>query len=152
AFGMRSPSGLGANREGDMFFTDQQGTWVPATPVYHLRPGVFYGNQESLSTQDLPDAPFRLSSVPPVNVPYPEALAATPEFVPPAVWLPYGKMGRSGTDIQLIDAEGRFGPFDGQLLVGEFTNVGINRVFLEKVGGEYQGACFPFLEGFPSAV
>lgn len=152
AFGMRSPSGLGANREGDMFFSDQQGTWIPTTPIYHLRPGVFYGNQESLGTLELPDAPFQMSSVPKPNQPYPKALQSSPEFVPPAVWLPYNKMGRSATDIQVIDEEGRFGPFDGQLLVGEFTNSSVNRVFLEKVGGEYQGACFPFLEGFPAAV
>ncbi|HRQ90629.1 MAG TPA: hypothetical protein PLA50_17685, partial [Bacteroidia bacterium] len=62
------------------------------------------------------------------------------------------KMGRSATDIQVIDQGGKFGPFDGQLLVGEFTNSAVNRVFLEKVGGEYQGACFPFLDGFPAAV
>ncbi|NLT69537.1 MAG: hypothetical protein GXX91_02435 [Verrucomicrobiaceae bacterium] len=152
SLGMRSPSGLGANRDGEMFFTDQQGTWIPATPVYHLRPGVFYGNQESLPSLDHPDAPFRMKTIPPVNVPYPEALASCPEFVPPAVWLPYNKMGRSATDIQLIDEEGRFGPFDGQLLVGEFTNAAVNRVFLEKIGGQYQGACFPFLEKFPAAV
>lgn len=152
ALGMRSPSGLGANREGDVFFSDQQGTWIPATPIYHLRPGVFYGNQESLPSLELPDAPFHLTKVPVSNVPYPEALASSPEFVPPAVWLPYNKMGRSGTDIQVIDAGGRFGPYDGQLLVGEFTNAAVSRVFLEKVGGEYQGACFPFLGGFPAAV
>lgn len=152
AFGMRSPSGLGANLAGDMFFSDQQGTWIPATPVYHLRPGVFYGNQESLESQKLKGAPFQISKVPPANVPYPEALASTPEFVPPAVWLPYNKVGRSATDLQVIDAGGKFGPFDGQFLVGEFTNAAISRVFLEKVGGEYQGACFPFLDGFASAV
>jgi len=150
--GMRSPSGLGANLAGDMFFSDQQGTWIPATPVYHLRPGVFYGNQESLASLDLPDAPFRLTKTPKAGVPYPEALASSPEFVPPAVWLPYNKMGRSATDIQVIDQDGKFGPYDGQLLVGEFTNSAVNRVFLEKVGGEYQGACFPFLAGFPAAV
>ena len=152
AFGMRSPSGLGANLAGDMFFTDQQGTWIPATPIYHLRPGVFYGNQESLESQKLEGAPFALSSVPPANVPYPKALASTPEFVPPAVWLPYNKVGRSATDLQVIDAKGKFGPFDGQFLVGEFTNAAISRVFLEKIDGEYQGACFPFLDGFASAV
>jgi hypothetical protein len=152
ALGMRSPSGLGANQEGDMFFSDQQGNWVPATPIHHLRKGVFYGNQEALATRDLPGSPVKMDLPPPANVPYPEALRSTPAFVPPAVWLPYNKMGRSGTDIQLIDCEGKFGPFDGQLLVGEFTNSGINRVFLEKVDGEYQGACFPFLSGFPSAV
>lgn len=152
SLGMRSPSGLGANREGDMFFTDQQGTWIPATPVYHLRPGVFYGNQESLGSLEAQGAPFILTKTPEVNRPYPEALASSPEFVPPAVWLPYNKMGRSATDIQLINQQGSFGPFDGQLLVGEFTNSAVNRVFLEKVGGEYQGACFPFLEKFPAAV
>lgn len=152
ALGMRSPSGLGRNREGDVFFTDQQGTWIPATPIYHLRPGVFYGNQESLASLDSPDAPFQMSKIPEANIPYPEALAMSPEFVPPAVWLPYNKMGRSATDLELIETDGKFGPFDGQFLVGEFTNSAISRVFLEKVDGEYQGACFPFLDGFPSAV
>ncbi|MDB4472867.1 hypothetical protein N9078_01470, partial [bacterium] len=37
ALGMRSPSGMGANLKGDLFFSDQQGTWIPATPIYHLR-------------------------------------------------------------------------------------------------------------------
>jgi len=152
SLGMRSPSGLGANLEGDMFFSDQQGTWIPATPVYHLRPGVFYGNQESLASLKSPEAPFQMTVVPKPNQPYPKALEESPEFVPPAVWLPYNKMGRSATDIQVIDQGGKFGPFDGQLLVGEFTNAAVNRVFLEKVGGEYQGACFPFLGGFPAAV
>jgi hypothetical protein len=152
SFGMRSPCGLGANREGDMFFSDQQGTWIPATPIYHLRPGVFYGNQESLGTLKSPGAPFQMSSIPKPNQPYPKALESCAEFVPPAVWLPYNKMGRSATDVQVIDQDGKFGPFDGQLLVGEFTNSAVNRVFLEKVDGEYQGACFPFLQGFPAAV
>lgn len=151
AFGMRSPSGLGANREGDMFFSDQQGTWIPATPVYHLRPGVFYGNQESIPAKESV-VPFTLTKVPGANQLYGDALAETPEFVPPAVWLPYNKMGRSATDIELIDQDGKFGPFDGQLLVGEFTNSSVNRVYLEKVNGQYQGACFPFLSGFPAAV
>lgn len=152
AAGMRSPCGLGANWEGDMFVSDQQGTWVPATPIHHLRRGVFFTNPEGIASQSRPESPLQLSAEVPENLPYPEALARLPEMVPPAVWLPYNKMGRSATDIQVIDQEGRFGPFDGQLLVGEFTNAGINRVFLEKVDGEYQGACFPFLSGFPAAV
>ncbi len=152
AAGLRSPCGLGANRDGDMFVSDQQGTWVPATPIHHLRRGVFYTNPDGIASQELPGSPLRLSRKVPSGVTYPEALAAVPEMVPASVWLPYNKMGRSATDIQLIDAGGAFGPFDGQLLVGEFTNSAINRVFLEKVDGEYQGACFPFLDGFPAAV
>ncbi len=152
ALGMRSPCGLGANLAGDMFFSDQQGTWIPATPIYHLRPGVFYGNQDSLPSLKEAGAPFRMANSPTAGVRYPDAIASAEEFVPPAVWLPYNKMGRSATDIQVIDQSGKFGPFDGQLLVGEFTNSAINRVFLEKVEGQYQGACFPFLQGFPAAV
>jgi len=151
SFGMRSPCGLGVNREGDAFFSDQQGTWIPATPIHHLREGVFYGNQESAETLKLPGAPFAMR-MPGANRPYPEALASSERFVPPAVWLPYNKMGRSATDLERIEAGGKFGPFDGQFLVGEFTNAAISRVFLEKVGGQYQGACFPFLGNFPSAV
>ncbi len=152
SLGMRSPSGMGANRDGDMFYSDQQGTWIPATPIYHLRPGVFFGNQESLPSLELADAPFKMSKIPEPNQPYPDAVKSSPEFTAPAVWLPYNKMGRSATDIQVIDENGKFGPFDGQMLIGEFTNSSVNRVFLEKVNGEYQGACFPFLDGFPAAV
>ena len=150
--GMRSPCGLGAGPGGDMFCVDQQGTWIPATPVYHLRKGAFFLNPEGIAPQSLPDSPVKLSKSVPAKVPYPEAVRTLPEMRPPAVWLPYNKMGRSGTDLVLCDAGGKFGPFDGQLLVAEFTDAKIGRVFLEKVGGEYQGAAFPFLDGFASGI
>ena len=66
--------------------------------------------------------------------------------------VPYRKVGQSPTDIVLDNTGGKFGPFSGQLFIGEFTLSSMSRVFLEKVGGEYQGACFPFREGFASAV
>lgn len=43
--GMRSPCGLGANSAGDMFCVDQQGTWIPSTPIYHLRQGAFFSTR-----------------------------------------------------------------------------------------------------------
>jgi hypothetical protein len=152
AAGLRSPCGLGANSAGDMFCVDQQGTWVPATPVFHLRKGIFMLNPEGLGSQKLPASPLKMMEKLPSGLLYPEALKAVPEMVPPAVWLPYNKAGRSGTDLVLCDAGGKFGPYDGQMLVAEFTDAKINRVFLEKVGGEYQGAVFPFLKGFASGI
>lgn len=152
AAGLRSPCGLGANLAGDMFCVDQQGTWIPTTPIYHLRKGVFFLNPEGIASQERPEAPLKLSAPVPSKVPYPAALRALPEMVPPAVWLPYNKMGRSGTDLAVSAADGKFGPFDGQLFVGEFTDAKVGRVFLEKVDGEYQGAAFPFLSGFASGV
>jgi glucose/arabinose dehydrogenase len=150
--GLRSPCGLGANAAGDMFCVDQQGTWIPSTPLYHLRKGVFFLNPEGIASQDQPGSPLKLSAAVPNKVPYPAALKALPEMVPPAVWLPYNKVGRSGTDLAVCPAGGKFGPFDGQLLVGEFTDAKVSRVFLEKIEGEYQGAAFPFLAGFASGV
>ncbi len=150
--GLRSPCGLGTNAAGDMFCVDQQGTWIPSTPIYHLRKGAFFLNPEGIASQERPDSPLKLSAPVPNKVPYPVALRALPEMVPPAVWLPYNKMGRSGTDLAVRAAGGKFGPFEGQFFVGEFTDAKVGRVFLEKVDGEYQGAAFPFLSGFASGV
>lgn len=154
--GMRSPCGLGTDAEGEPFFTDQQGEWIPANSLHHLVEGAFYGNPVGLEPAwrdasllgEMPrDIAQRLN-----GLPYPEALKIHPALRPPAVWFPYRKMGQSRTDIVCDTTEGRFGPFAGQLFVGEFTQSRIGRVFLEKVNGRYQGACFPFVRGFPAAV
>ncbi len=44
------------------------------------------------------------------------------------------------------------GPFQGQLFVGDQGQSKIMRVFLENVKGVYQGAVFPFREGFASGI
>jgi glucose/arabinose dehydrogenase len=150
--GMRSPSGLGMNQEGDVFFTDQQGDWIPAGSLHQLREQVFYGHPDSLDSLALPGAPTLEVPRVPANQPFPQAVAQLPALAAPAVWFPYKKAGQSATDIVCDTTEGGFGPFSGQLFVGEFTLSAIHRVFLEKVNGVYQGACFPFREGFASAV
>ena len=150
--GMRSPSGVGANREGDMFYTDQQGNWVGTNTLHHMRRGAFFHHPEALASMNQPGSPIHGIQSIPGGLPFPEAVKRLPQLRPPAVWFPYKKVGQSVTDIMLDDSGGRFGPFDGQLFIGEFTLSSINRVFLERVDGEYQGACFPFREGFASAV
>lgn len=150
--GMRSPAGLGANAAGDMFYTDQQGNWVATNSLHHLRPGVFFHHAEALASMNEPGSTIKSVEKVPAGVPLPEAMMQFPQLRPPAVWFPYKRAGQSPTDIMLDTSDGKFGPFSGQFFVGEFTQAGVNRVFLEKVGGEYQGACFPFRSGFASAV
>ena len=150
--GMRSPSGLGCNLSGDVFYSDQQGNWVATNSLHHLRSGAFYHHPESLASVDQPGATLEPVAEIPDGLPFPEAVKKLSILKPPAVWLPYKKVGQSATDIMADASEGKFGPFAGQLFVGEFTQSSINRVFLEKIDGEYQGACFPFREGFASAV
>lgn len=149
--GMRSPSGLGMNKEDDVFYTDQQGNWVPTNNLHHIRRGVFHGHPDSLKDCARPEAPLQRPAMV-ENVPIPEAARRIPNFVLPAVWFPYRKMGMSATDVVMDRTGGRFGPFGDQLFVGDFTLSLVMRVWLEKVGGEYQGACFPFREGLDSAA
>ncbi len=150
--GMRSPSGLGINAEGDAFYTDQQGNWVPTNALSHMRAGVFHGYVDALKHTDLPGATFEYGGPVPQGLSFPEAARQIPPLKLPAIWFPYRKVGMSATDVVLDSTGGRFGPFAGQLFVGDFTLSLISRVYLEKVNGEYQGACFRFREGFESAV
>ncbi len=150
--GMRSPSGLGINREGDVFYTDQQGSWVATNSLHHMREGAFFHHAEALASMNLPGSPIGGIETIPDGLPIPDAVEKMPHMKPPAVWFPYRKAGQSTTDILLDASDGAFGPFDGQFFVGEFTLASIHRVFLEKIDGEYQGACFPFRRGFASAV
>ncbi len=150
--GMRSPCGIGANSEGDMFYTDQQGNWVGTNTLHHMRKGAFFHHPEALASMVLPNSPIKGITEIPNGIPFPKAIEKLPQLKPPAVWFPYKKVGQSATDILLDQSGGKFGPFAGQFFIGEFTLSSINRVFLEKIKGEYQGACFPFREGFASAV
>ena len=150
--GMRSPCGIGSNLAGDMFFTDQQGNWIGTCTLHHLQRGAFYGHVDSLPSTNLRSSPIRKISAVPANLPFPVAAKRLKELKLPAIWFPYKKMGQASTDIACDRTSGRFGPFAGQLFVGDFTTSSIGRVFLERVRGEYQGACFPFRRGFASAV
>lgn len=135
--GLRSPNGIGRNAAGAMFATDNQGDWVGTNKLMHLAPGDWHGHPSGLRW-------------------YAEAGIPTPDpatdFKPPAIWFPYDVMGRSASDIELIPDDDRFGPFGGQLLVGDQFAATIMRVDLEEVNGVWQGACFPFLSGLDSGV
>ncbi len=150
--GFRSPSGIGMNLAGDIFATDQQGNWFPTCPLMHVREGAFHGHADSLKHCDLPGATFQVKGAIPKKITVAEAAKKIPAYKLPAVWFPYRKMGMSSTDVLCDTTEGKFGPFAEQLFVGEFTMSFITRVALEKVKGEYQGACFRFREGFQCAV
>ncbi len=150
--GMRSPCGIGSNGVGDVFFTDQQGEWVPTNSLHQLRRGVFYGHAVSLSSCVLDGSPLTHPGKIPSDIPIPDVRATLPDFRLPAVWFPYRKAGMSATGFVHDGLEGRFGPFDDQLFVGDFTMALITRVALEKVNGEYQGAVFNFRRGFQCAI
>lgn len=150
--GMRSPIGIGLNHLGDVFGTDHQGNWFPACPLYQIRPGVFHGHADALKSCNLPGATFSNPGKLPSGLTVGEAAKRIEAYTLPAVWFPYKKTAMGTTGILCDTTAGKFGPFTNQLFVGDFTLSNISRVFLEKVGSEYQGAVFPFRKGFQSAV
>ncbi len=175
ATGMRSPCGLNMIN-GELFYTDNQGDWMGTGGLWHVEKGDFTGHPAGLRWTGLPESPVKLTTeqlyaqidprktkdengryIKPENVVdedfkmlY-EMKDKLPNVKLPAVWLPHGIQGIS-TSQPIKIPEGAFGPFAGQILVGDQGQSLINRIFLEKVNGQYQGASFDFRKGFRSGV
>ncbi|MDI1461109.1 DUF1080 domain-containing protein [Catellatospora sp. KI3] len=125
ASGLRTPNGMGWGPEGGIFVTDNQGDWLPANKLVQLKPGRFFNHFND------PAGPF-------------DANAATQ----PVLWLPHNEIANSpSTPIMLTQ-----GQFAGQMLFGDVTYGGIQRGYLEKVNGEYQGAVFRFTQGLEAGI
>ena len=177
ATGMRSPAGLGIY-DGELFYADNQGDWMGSGGITHVRKGAFVGHPAGLKWTGMANSPVKLTTeqlyakidprqrrdengqaIKPENVvnETPNVLYALKEQFPsvdiqtPAVWLPHGILGISNSEIVQIP-DGAFGPFAGQLLVGDQGMSKISRVFMEKVNGEYQGGAIEFRNGFRSGV
>jgi azurin len=154
ATGLRSPAGYIALQNGDMFYTENQGDWVGSGRMTHLETGDFAGNPEGLVWSQEPDSPLKLkqTDIPDTGEPLYEVAKRVPGLKAPAVWFPHTLMGISTSDIKEDMTKGAFGPFEGQLFVGDQGHSKIMRVMLEKVKGRWQGICFPFREGFQSGI
>lgn len=175
ATGMRSPAGLGII-DGEFFYADNQGDWVGSGGLVHVEKGDFTGHPAGLRWATRPESPVKLTEkdiyyrvsprftppgkrpVKPENIPdeRPTPLFELAQDLPaiklPAVWLPHGVLGISNAEILVDTTGGKFGPFAGQVFIGDQGQSKIVRVFLEKVEGVYQGAAFAFREGFQSGV
>lgn len=176
ATGMRSPCGIGLI-DGEFFYADNQGDWIGSGAIWHVKKGSFTGHPAGLRWSDLPNAPVALNqetfyntfderrvsengrAVKPANIQNEEnpltmvkAKETFPEITLPSVWLPHAILGISNSEILKDDTEGGFGPFAGQIFVGDQGQSKIMRVDMEKVDGQYQGVAFDFRENFQSGV
>jgi cytochrome c551/c552 len=176
ATGMRSPCGLGMI-DGELFYDDNQGDWIGSGALWHVTKGSFTGHPAGLRWTGEPNSPVKITMeqlyakadarqikkngqyVKPENIDdeknpnlFYQLKESFPEVRLPAVWLPHGVLGVSNSEIMRDDTEGRFGPFAGQLFVGDQGQSKIMRVVLEKVKGEFQGVAFDFRSGFQSGV
>lgn len=136
ASGFRSPNGLGFDAEGRLFVPDNQGDWIGTSPLYHVQKGNFYGHPASLAW-----APKETR--PPLTIPVEELDKMR---VRGSVVFPQTIMANSPTQPLTDGTEGKFGPFTGQMLLGEMNHARILRVAMEEVAGELQGMAVPLLD------
>lgn len=122
ARGLRYPTGLAMNRDGAIFFTDNQGVQNTFNEINHLVPGSRYG----VPAQDDPPAD---------KDPWPERA--------PAIQIPH-PWTRSVNGICFLESGGKWGPFEGHGIGCEYDTRGLIRFSLQKIGDTYQGACYPF--------
>lgn len=150
--GIRSPCGIGPNEHGVMFYAESQGPWNGSCSLKVLQQGGFMGHPASFHWYDLVDGMDAPKTVP--NTPSRLAIERkrVPELVPYAVVFPYIKMGRSISGFVVDRTGGKFGPFENQLFVGDFSLSIVMRATTEKVNGVWQGACYPFREGLATGV
>jgi len=148
--GIRSPGGMGMNAEGEVFYCDNQGPWNGTSSLKHLVPGSFQGHPDGNKWYSISPGMGPRPADPKSKSRQHVEAARIPEFVPPPVLLPHGKVGNSASGIACDTTGGKFGPFEKQLFVSDQSHSVVNRVFLEKVKGRYQGAVFPFRQGFGS--
>jgi glucose/arabinose dehydrogenase len=153
AYGIRSPGGIGFNANGDVFYTDNQGPWNGTCGLKQLIPGKFSGHPGGNRWfKEAKEFDGKKPSSPKDNSRIMVEASKLPDLVPPSVMFPYNKMGQSASGIACDTSNGKFGPFEGQLFVGDQTHSTIMRVDMEIVSGHYQGAVFPFRSGFQSGI
>jgi plastocyanin/glucose/arabinose dehydrogenase len=174
ATGFRSPCGQGVV-DGKYFYTENQGDWIGSGYIMQLDKGDFAMHPAGLVWATDPSSPVKVRTEdiyalvdkrfndPEGKIedrdpkrPY-KTLAEVSSVIgkgykAPAVWLPHGVLGQSTSALIQIPKDDAFGPFAGQVLVGDQAQSRLNRVFLETIKGQYQGAAFAFREGFESGV
>ncbi|KOV74816.1 membrane protein [Streptomyces sp. AS58] len=125
AGGLRTPNGIGWGPDGSLFTTDNQGGWLPSSKLVQIKQDRFFNHYTE------PAGPFEKSPV-----------------TAPVLWLPQNEIANSpSTPLYL-----KKGQFAGQMLIGDVTYGGLQRAYLEKVKGEYQGAVFRYTQGLEAGV
>ncbi|MEJ6569378.1 MAG: c-type cytochrome [Akkermansiaceae bacterium] len=108
----------------EIYASDQQGHWVPATPIHRIVEGGYYGFQ--------PAAPWGV----------PE-----PEITPPLCWIPHTIAG-SGLGVIWSDQK-RFGPLSDSLLYLDYRRPGLLRTYLNDRDGQAASVLMPTKVDFP---
>ena len=141
AKGLRSPASVGVGPDGRVWYADNQGDFVATSKLFVLRKDAFYGHPAGLV-----DLPGMTPASPEIQY---EKVADGREK--PVVLFPHNRVANSPGNPAWVTNK-KFGPFAGQMLIGDQTQSNLLRVSLQKVGDVEQGSVMPFFEGLESGV
>jgi hypothetical protein len=150
--GIRSPCGIGPNEHGVMFYAESQGPWNGSCSLKVLQQGGFMGHPVSFDSYKLAPEMGPAPVVPNTKSRLETERKRVKELVPYAVVFPYKRMGRSISGYMVDRTGGKFGPFENQIFIGDFSLGVVMRATTEQVNGVWQGACYPFREGFDTGL
>ena len=132
ATGFRQPY-LGYDAEtGVLTASDQQGNWKPATPIYRVEPGRYFGFQPEK---------------------YKDKVTHPATITPAEVWIPHF-INQSGAGQVWVRQRGevplQMGPLNDALVHIGYNRPEIFKIYLDPKGE--QGAVMPLLSGFPAGL
>ena len=142
ANGLRSPASLGVSPDGRVWYADNQGDFVGTSKLYALEKDAFYGHPAGLV--DLPGMTPDSAEIRWERVAGRKAREV--------ILFPHNKVANSPGNPAWDLTRGKFGPFAGQMLIGDQTQSNLLRVAVQKPGGVEQGSVMPFFEGLESGV
>ncbi|MDB5048270.1 MAG: hypothetical protein JWO30_1341, partial [Fibrobacteres bacterium] len=125
AGGLRSPNGANMDTDGNMYYADNQGAYVPSSTFIHVVKGFFYGHKQT-------DNPANWAE----SMPY----------EPPTAWLPHGRVRKSPSQPLYLDR----GFYRGDWLLGDVNDPGLLRIGIDRADGNndhQNGAVFFFTGG-----
>ena len=113
--------------DGQVTTSDNEGTWVPSTPINWVKPGQFCGVVNKLTSKELAES-----------------------WTPPLCWLSHNDYDNSGGG-QIWVTSDKWGPYKGELLHESYGKSSLFLVLKEEVGGKMQGGVVKFPLRFTSS-
>ena len=128
ATGFRAPNGIGVSRDGQVTTSDNEGTWVPTTPINWIQPNGFHGVSNRFTSAKTMDS-----------------------FIPPLAWLPKSYDNSGGG--QIVVTSDKWGPYKGEWLHESYGKASLFLMLKERgANGQMQGGVVKFPLKFTSSV
>ncbi len=129
ARGLRAPNGIGVRADGQVTTSDNEGTWVPTTPINWVDGKTFHGVVNSMTSKEQAD-----------------------RFSPPLMWLSHSDYDNSGGG-QIWVTSDKWGPFKGELLHESYGKSSLYLVMRQDISnGRQQAGVVKFPLKFTSSV